>query len=145
MTVGGTYTVVVELGNRAEIQVGALGTRTFDPGWYAYCGSALGTGGFSRVDRHRELAAGERDVRHWHIDYLLGHPGASIDLVTTTADIDGECVVANALDGQRIPDFGCSDCPCCSHLVYSPQRAPLLSSIECAHRTLAEDGTLAGD
>jgi Uri superfamily endonuclease len=76
---GGTYTLVIELPETAQIRVGALGTNTFDPGWYAYVGSANGPGGFARVERHRELAAGERDVRHWHVDYLLGSERADAD------------------------------------------------------------------
>jgi len=72
---GGTYTLVLELDRADSIEVGALGEHRFPAGWYAYTGSAFGTGGFARVDRHYELAAGERSTRHWHIDYLLGGRG----------------------------------------------------------------------
>ncbi len=44
-----------------------------------YTGSALGSGGFSRVERYRAVAAGENDARHWHVDYLLGDETTSID------------------------------------------------------------------
>ena len=71
---GGTYTLFVEVPERATIIVGALGEHTFERGWYAYTGSALGSGGFVRIERHRAVANGENDTRHWHIDYLLGHP-----------------------------------------------------------------------
>jgi len=135
-TTGGTYTVLVELFETVHLEVGALGTITFDPGWYAYVGSALGPGGFSRIDRHRELAAGDRDVRHWHVDYLLGYPGTTVDTVVRTAGVDGECDVAQSLDGRSIAGFGCSDCDCPSHLGYSPRRAPLLSAVADAHRRL---------
>jgi endonuclease-3 len=133
--VGGTYTLLVDVLETTTAEVGALGTLTFDPGWYAYTGSALGTGGFSRVQRHRELAAGERDTRHWHVDYLLGLPAASVDTVVTSPDVDIECPTARALDGVPVPDFGCSDCDCDSHLHYAPQRAGLLDSIRRAHQT----------
>jgi len=133
---GGTYTLVVELLEATRTEVGALGTLTFEPGWYAYAGSAQGAGGFARVDRHRELAAGQRDLRHWHIDYLLTQPAAGIDAVVRTAGVDGECTVARRLDGEPVPGFGCSDCDCASHLRYSPRRAPLLSATEDAHREL---------
>ncbi|WP_340098479.1 GIY-YIG nuclease family protein [Salinibaculum salinum] len=132
--VGGTYTLLVDVLETTTTEVGALGTLTFDPGWYAYTGSALGTGGFSRVQRHRELAAGERDTRHWHVDYLLGLPTASVDTVVTSAGVDIECSTATALDGAPVPDFGCSDCGCDSHLHYAPQRAGLLDSIRRAHQ-----------
>lgn len=133
---GGTYTLVIEFASADEIQVGALGTRSFSPGYYAYVGTALGPGGFSRVDRHREIASGERDTRHWHIDYLLGHPHATIDTVRTTHDVDAECTLAARLVGEGIPGFGCSDCSCESHLFYSAQRAPLLDSITSLHDSL---------
>lgn len=138
--VGGTYTLVVELLDTATTEVGALGPLTFDPGWYAYTGSALGSGGFSRVDRHRELAAGQRDTRHWHVDYLLGLPGASVDTVVTSSGVDIECSTAGALDGLPISDFGCSDCDCESHLHYAPQRARLLDSVRRTHRSLRGEG-----
>ena len=138
---GGTYTLVVELLETATTEVGALGELTFDPGWYAYTGSALGTGGFSRVARHRELAAGQRDTRHWHLDYLLGLPAASIDAVLTSHGLDIECSTARAIDGTPVPDFGCSDCDCGSRLHYAPQRAPLLDSVRRAHERFRADGT----
>ncbi len=75
---GGTYTLLIALAKPATIAVGALGECEFSAGRYAYTGSAFGPGGFSRVDRHREVASGDRDVRHWHIDYLLGHPRTRI-------------------------------------------------------------------
>lgn len=138
--VGGTYTLLVELLEPTTTDVGALGTHTFDPGWYAYTGSALGSGGFARVRRHRELAAGQRDTRHWHIDYLLGLPAASIDTVLTSRDVDIECAAAGALAGTPIPEFGCSDCSCDSHLHYAPQRAGLLDSVRRAHERFCADG-----
>lgn len=131
---GGTYTLVVEVAERVDIEVGVLGEYAFEPGWYAYVGSALGTGGFSRVERHRELAAGERDVRHWHVDYLLGHCRSAIDTVIRTPGVDAECSIADRIDGEAVPDFGCSDCGCDSHLFFRPEREALVSTVEAAHR-----------
>lgn len=136
---GGTYTLLVELPTSATIEVGALGVHEFAPGWYGYTGSALGSGGFSRVERHRELAAGERDTHHWHVDYLLGHPATSVDAVICSHGADIECSVAMALDGEPVPDFGCSDCPCLSHLHYSTERAGLLDSACHVHERAAGD------
>lgn len=139
---GGTYTLVVELSEQTHLDVGALGRRTFAPGWYAYVGSALGSGGFARLDRHQELAAGDRDVRHWHIDYLLGTPQSAIDTVVRSAGVDGECTVADALSatdafkGSNVDGFGCTDCRCNSHLFYSGQRTTLLGAIEAAHEQI---------
>jgi len=132
---GGIYTLVVGLDAPATIEAGALGSRAFDPGWYAYVGSALGPGGFARVDRHRELARGERDARHWHIDYLLDHPDAGIVEVVSSPGVDAECAVAGAIAGRAIDGFGASDCGCDSHLRFSPERSRLESSVRDAHES----------
>jgi len=134
---GGTYTLLVALFDAATVDVGALGTYTFDPGWYTYTGSALGSGGFARVERHRDLAAGDRDTRHWHVDYLLGLDDASLDTVVTSGGEDIECAVAAELSAATIPGFGCSDCGCDSHLHYHPQRALLLDAVRETHQRLA--------
>lgn len=142
-TAGGTYTLLVELAKPASVGVGALGAVDFAAGWYAYVGSALGSGGFSRVRRHRELAAGERGTRHWHIDYLLGHPAASLDGVVASAGADVECAVARDLSGAGIAavgGFGCSDCDCDTHLSGAPARRPLAAAVARAHRRAAEGG-----
>ncbi|ADJ16394.1 GIY-YIG nuclease family protein [Halalkalicoccus jeotgali] len=130
---GGTYTLLIALDSSATITVGALGPQEFPTGSYAYTGSAFGPGGFSRVKRHRELARGERDTRHWHVDYLLGHPDAGIEAVVRTPDRDVECAVARALPDAGIAGFGASDCECGSHLAYGDGRDELLGAIERAH------------
>jgi Uri superfamily endonuclease len=129
----GTYTLLIQFGESARIEVGALGGVEFPAGWYAYTGSALGSGGFARVERHREVAAGKRETRHWHVDYLLGHPAASVDLVTTAGGVDAECDVADRIEGERIPAFGASDCGCRSHLVHWRRRDELIASVARAH------------
>jgi endonuclease-3 len=129
---GGSYTLLVELPDAATIEVGALGAQAFPAGWYAYTGSALGAGGFARVDRHYELAAGEREARHWHVDYLLGHPDARlVSDVRTEADI--ECAVARALPESPVTGFGASDCDCASHLAHAAGRESLERSVRAAH------------
>ncbi|PSP20379.1 DUF123 domain-containing protein [Halobacteriales archaeon QH_10_67_13] len=133
---GGTYTLLVAMPSADTLTVGALGEITFDAGWYAYTGSALGSGGFARVRRHRELARGERDTRHWHIDYLLGHPETRIAAVVRTgAGIDRECAVGRALAAEfaPVPAFGASDCNCDSHLVYADDGEALAAAIARAH------------
>jgi Uri superfamily endonuclease len=128
-----TYTLVIALAEPSTIEVGALGEQPLPSGWYAYTGSAFGPGGLSRVERHRELARGEREVRHWHVDYLLGHPAASIDTVVVTGGRDVECLVAGALPSAGIADFGASDCDCSSHLAYAEDRQALLAAVEREH------------
>ncbi|QFU84080.1 GIY-YIG nuclease family protein [Natronorubrum aibiense] len=125
---GGTYVLVVDVARATSIDVGALGAREFTAGTYAYVGSAFGPGGFARVDRHRELAAGERATRHWHIDYLLGHPETTLERVITFPDADRECELAASLPGDPVPDFGASDCDCVAHLLETSSEATVLEA-----------------
>lgn len=120
---GGSYTLLVELAETATVEVGALGDQRFKPGTYAYTGSALGAGGFSRVDRHRRTARGDHDVRHWHVDHLLGHGDVRIDRVVRSVGADVECAVADRLPAGPIEGFGASDCGCESHLAAGAGRS----------------------
>lgn len=135
MTAQGTYTLVIELTDPATITFGAAGDRDLAAGGYAYTGSAFGAGGFSRIDRHRELAAGDRDTRHWHIDYLLGHPATTIVDVVRTVEEDVECGVAQAVSAAATPidGIGASDCNCSTHLAYAPDVTALQRFVEDAH------------
>jgi len=133
VTDGGTYTLLIERTAGDSVSVGALGEVEFPAGWYAYTGSALGPGGFSRIDRHERVVAGEHDARHWHVDYLLGDPDSGLDGVVRSPGADAECAVARAVDGDAVPAFGCSDCDCDSHLAYRADRAALQESVERAH------------
>ncbi|WP_339102389.1 GIY-YIG nuclease family protein [Haloterrigena salinisoli] len=120
MSESGTYVLVVDVPRATTLAVGALGEREFAAGTYAYVGSAFGPGGFARIDRHRELARGERDTRHWHIDYLLGHPETSLEAALTFPDADRECELASSLPGEQVDGFGASDCDCAGHLLDVP-------------------------
>ncbi|MFB6136044.1 MAG: DUF123 domain-containing protein [Halobacteriaceae archaeon] len=134
----GTYVLLARVPRPLTVEVGALGDRDFE-GWYAYVGSALGPGGFSRVERHRELAAGERDARHWHVDYLLGHPAVELVGDVRAAGADAECAVAGRLadDFAAVPGFGASDCACESHLFGAGGReAALRAAVEAAHESV---------
>lgn len=123
---GGTYVLLVELSEPATIEFGAAGVYELDAGWYAYVGSAFGTGGLSRVDRHRELAAGSRTTRHWHVDYLLGHPAAELRDVVTGVGRDAECETASVLCSRgQVRSLGASDCSCPGHLVSGSSKRAL--------------------
>lgn len=131
---GGTYTLLLELTEPVAVEVGALGERRLQAGWYAYTGSALGPGGFARVDRHYEVAAGRRDARHWHVDHLLGHPDVAIGGDVRSPALDGECAVAGALSAGPIEGFGASDCACRSHLSTADDAGTLRRAVAAAHR-----------
>lgn len=133
MTDRGTYTLVVEVATATRARVGSLGEVEFPPGWYAYTGSALGPGGFERLARHREVARGERDVNHWHVDALLGLEASSVDVDVRSVGVDGECAVAGRTAGEPVAGFGATDCDCDSHLRFSPRRDELLASVDRAH------------
>ncbi|NEU57033.1 DUF123 domain-containing protein [Halorussus sp. MSC15.2] len=140
----GTYTLLVELAEPATVEFGAAGERDLSAGWYAYTGSAFGTGGFARVERHRELARGERDARHWHVDYLLGHPDSRVASVVKTAGEDAECEVSRAIEThggpgvESVAGLGASDCDCDSHLQFGPDRESLELAVRAAHAELAD-------
>ena len=128
----GTYTLVMRLGEGRKLKIGALGDIYFDEGYYAYTGSALGAGGFTRVARHRDVAAGRNRTRQWHIDYLLPY----VEVVETVTSPRLECSVAAGIDRElsRVAGFGCSDCRCPAHLHYSRHCDAMLKVVRQAHR-----------
>lgn len=139
-TPGGTYTLLLVLSESVDVDVGALGTHALPAGAYAYTGSALGSGGFARVDRHRRVAAGEHDTRHWHVDYLTGHPTTDLVAVVTSPGVDAECAVADRLPDGPIDGFGASDCGCRSHLAAGEDVESLREAVEAAHRDVRREG-----
>ena len=50
----GVYCLVLNTSG-TRLRVGARGDLAFPCGWYVYVGSALGTGGLSRVVRHIQI------------------------------------------------------------------------------------------
>jgi len=116
----GVYALVLE-NTGCVVRIGALGEREFSAGSHVYVGSARGSGGLARADRHLRLALRRDRPPRWHIDYLLLDPRFSPAAVITTAtDRDCECDIARAIAGACTPGFGCSDCACPSHLFFRP-------------------------
>ena len=114
------YVLLLKLEKDVTITIGKLGTLNFKKGFYAYTGSARGTGGFKRIDRHFNVASGQNTTRRWHIDYLLPHLEVICAVTVPTKD-DLECTVSGKLSALLlgIKGFGCSDCSCSSHLFFS--------------------------
>src|SRR5512136_3163832 len=101
------------------VDVGALGDLTFQAGWHIYVGSALGSGGLKRLERHISLAYLRDKKPKWHIDYLLTNPGFSLRYAIFVVTQERcECQLARELNKGTIPKFGSSDCSCRSHLLY---------------------------
>ena len=102
-----------------KIEVGKKGEFSFYSGFHIYVGSALGSWGLKRVQRHINLSQ-NRDLNpRWHVDYL--HLNPTFRLVSavyafTCARL--ECVLASRIGGDSVSGFGCTDCKCSSHLFY---------------------------
>ncbi len=113
----GIYALILYLPEPQEIRIGALGSLPFKEGWYIYAGSALGSGGLSRVSRHIRFYREHYRKAKWHIDYLME---AAVLQKTICAETEErlECVLAQAIGGACVLRFGCSDCDCSSHLFY---------------------------
>ncbi|QIB78754.1 GIY-YIG nuclease family protein [Haloferax volcanii] len=134
----GTYALVFDA-PEATVEVGALGEHRFPAGAYVYVGSAFGTGGLRRVRRHRRVAAGDHDARHWHVDYLGGHPAVDLARVVCVTDRDVECAVAtelaSSLGSAPIDGFGSSDCSCDAHLARGDSVEMVTPLVEAAFRS----------
>ena len=114
----GIYCLVFE-NPGCVVRVGAIGEVTFLSGWHIYIGSALGSGGLKRLTRHISIARNHDRRPKWHVDYLLTSSFFSLDY--TVYGVTGnrlECRLANMLNENGVPAFGCSDCSCPSHLLY---------------------------
>lgn len=118
----GVYTLLIGIRSRIDVEVGKLGRFEFEPGEYAYTGSAMGAGAASlegRIRRH----LGDRARKFWHIDHLLDSGGARvICIVYAEAGSRAECAVNEAIRESMggwapVHKFGSSDCGCESHLL----------------------------
>jgi Uri superfamily endonuclease len=112
--VKGIYILLIQLTRDVDVKIGALGTRHFPKGTYAYVGSAQ-TNLEKRVSRHFR----REKQKFWHIDYLLDNPAAKPTRVFfKAAPKTQECTTATEISQQNEPiqSFGCSDCNCKSHL-----------------------------
>lgn len=110
----GVYVLVISVGRDIKVNVGALGSISFEKGLYAYVGSAQ-SNLEKRIKRHLK-----KDKRKfWHIDYLLDNYAVEVVKVfCKDAGKAEECRIAEKLGekGFAVKNFGCSDCSCISHL-----------------------------
>jgi Uri superfamily endonuclease len=121
----GTYILIARVSQMKRLSIGSLGEFDIIPGFYAYVGSAFGSGGLrARIGHHLESTA----EPHWHIDYLL-QVATPVEVWFTTADRKLEHRWAELLEdasGFRVPilRFGSSDYhrSRSSHLFYSKHR-----------------------
>jgi Uri superfamily endonuclease len=121
----GTYVLISQVLQLKRLDIGSLGEFDIVPGFYAYVGSAFGSGGLrARLGHHLESTA----EPHWHIDYLL-QVATPIEIWCTTADRKLEHHWAELMEdapgaGVPIPRFGSSDYhrSRASHLFYFKRR-----------------------
>lgn len=114
----GTYILWLRLGRVLRVSVGRFGVLRFEPGSYAYVGSAFGPGGVAaRLGRHLRGSTSRR----WHIDYLRATVEPSDAWVSYAAGRHEHrwAEVLCAMPGAQIPvpAFGASDCRCAAHLI----------------------------
>lgn len=111
----GAYVLVVKLSRGKRIKIGKLGKTHFDKGIYFYVGSA-----FQSIEKRVRRYLNPLKTLHWHIDYFLSHGKPIAVFYILTSESDAECRIAKALSERlkSVPDFGCSDCRCRSHLFY---------------------------
>ena len=110
----GIYILLIKISENMQKKIGSLGRIKFDKGIYAYVGSAQ-NGIEKRITRHKS----ENKKIFWHIDYLLSNKFAKIIKVFyKESEKLKECKIACKLNKTEflIPNFGCSDCDCESHL-----------------------------
>jgi Uri superfamily endonuclease len=129
VSVCGTYLLLLECNNEAELSIGKLGRMNAEPGYYLYVGSAFGPGGIrARINHHMQIAGRP----HWHIDYLR----------TVAALVNVWCVYGSRYEHEwahslmhseaaTVPlnGFGSSDCKCATHLFYF-KRKPVKTELE---------------
>ena len=134
----GSYILLIEISDRVNVKVGALGPVTFPQGFYAYCGSAMGGLG-ARINRHVRR---EKKI-HWHVDYLLAE-GRIKGMMSAITSVRLECQLAQKLEKvfHFYPGFGSSDCGCPSHLFFSEEFPLLQEKTAAVFRALLKGGAL---
>ncbi len=137
----GIYTLILYLHEDTVQKVGKLGVLRLLGGYYTYTGSARGSGGFKRIERHIDVSCGRNKTRKWHIDYLL--PITSfLSAVVSVTDHDIECAVARGIGAicEPISGFGCTDCSCESHLHFSENYETIRDAVRKAHERVHASG-----
>jgi Uri superfamily endonuclease len=138
----GNYILLLHIPISQELTIGKLGTFDFPAGWYAYIGSAFGSGGLvGRLKHHLRPV----EHPHWHIDYLRQAALlAEIWLSPDTEQREEAWVdLMLAIPGATllIDGFGASDSSQDSHLIYFDLR-PLLEDFAVGVRARFPGATI---
>lgn len=118
-TLTGQYVLLLHLPEDERLTIGRLGIFEFPAGWYAYVGSAFGSGGLlGRIKHHLRPV----EQPHWHIDYL--RQAAQVREIWLAPDAEKheqewvELMLAIPGAAVLIDGFGASDSVQESHLIY---------------------------
>ena len=128
----GCYCLIINLEDDENLKIGKKLKIEFEKGYYVYIGSAMNSLE-SRVKRH--LSKSKK--LHWHVDYLLKN--AEVVEVIYNLDKKVECELSKELSKKNIyiPDFGCSDCECDSHLYYFKKKKEAIDEVIGAYNSIA--------
>lgn len=128
----GCYCLIIFLNQDKTLKVGSRLKIDFKKGYYVYIGSAMNNLE-SRVKRH----ISKSKKLHWHVDYLLKY--AEVIEVVYNLDTKVECNLAKelSLKIEYIPDFGCSDCKCNSHIFYFKKEEDAIEEVIKAYNSIA--------
>lgn len=131
----GSYCLIISLSKEDNLKIGSLyDNLRFKKGYYVYIGSAMNSL-IPRLKRHLS----DNKKMHWHIDYLLKSKYASIsEILFTDSKKRIECDLAENISskGVEIPNFGCSDCNCNSHLIYFKNEEETIKNVKDAYKSL---------
>jgi Uri superfamily endonuclease len=124
--VKGTYILILRLSKPVQLTIGKLGVFDFPAGFYAYVGSAFGSGGLRGRLKHHITPVKKL---HWHIDHLR-QAGTVCEVWYVASETCYEHQWADALHSLQdasipTPRFGASDCRCAAHLVRFPEKPEL--------------------
>lgn len=111
------YLLFLNVKERKNIEIGALGQIEFEPGTYVYVGSAMNSVE-KRLERHFSYA----DNLYWHIDYLTAETNP-FDYFILPENSEYEEWLAEKLQKycEPIQSFGSSDSSQGSHLFRIPE------------------------
>ena len=121
----GTYVLVINLPRRNNIRFGRRFVGFFSEGYYLYVGSGL-RNLEARIQRHLS----DDKKRFWHIDFLLDY-GKVVAVYFKESSNRQECDIAKVFAEMftSVPQFGCSDCKCKSHL-FSGDFSEIIQEVE---------------
>ena len=114
----GVYCLIFR-NQQCNLRVGSLEDVNFNAGYHIYVGSAQGSGGLKRLQRHVMLSKEKGRKARWHVDHInLDEHFKLVCTVYAVTFEQVECILAGALQSRGVQGFGCSDCTCRSHLFY---------------------------